>query len=115
MDASPARLISSRALFSVYGPINRASRHVKGRLSPSLLLLLYGCPSLQGKKSRKTKKSQSPKSIIIHAAGPVSGISPFSSLKMTTPLQSLAHQPQKEKIYYLFCAIQCFVSSICCK
>lgn len=55
MDASPARLISSRALFSVYGPINYARRHVKGRLSPSLLLLCMAAPDFKEKKQEKQK------------------------------------------------------------
>jgi hypothetical protein len=66
-----------------------AGRHVKGRLSPSLLLLLYGCPSLQGKKIKKNEKTTVPKEHHSRSWTGVRDIS-ISSLKMTTPLQSLA-------------------------
>ena len=101
MDASPpARLISSRFLFLCMVPLIVPAGMWREGCPLACCRFCMAAPAFkkERRKNKKNKKSQSPKSIVQRSRTSVRDIS-VSSLKMTTPLQSLAWRPQKEKIY----------------
>lgn len=75
VDASPARLISSCALFLYMVQLIVPAAMWREGCPLACCRFCMAAPAFK-KKNKKNKKSPSPKSII-HAAGPVSGISPF--------------------------------------
>lgn len=115
MDASPARLISSRFLFLCMVPLIVPAGMWREGCPLACCRFCMAAPAFkkERRKNKKNKKSQSPKSIVQRSRTSVRDIS-VSSLKMTTPLQSLARRPQKEKIYIYLCISRVLRHSMFC-